>query len=211
MSASVLSILSIEAPEAISLALERLQEGLPIGFPTDTVYGIGALALNASAVEQLYVLKERPRQMALPVLLADMTDLYQVVRDMPPVAADLARRFWPGALTLVVPAAHHLPPVLLAGGETVAVRIPDHPWLRQLIRRLGQPLAATSANRHGARDATTSDEVAAQFGNRLSLILDGGVAPGGVPSTVVRCIGPHPQVLRPGGVVLGESLARSGC
>ncbi len=200
MSASI--ILSIEAPEATRLALERLQEGLPIAFPTDTVYGIGATALDPSAVLQLYAIKERPRNLALPVLLADMSDLDRVAQEVPPVATDLARRYWPGALTLVLPAALHLPPALLAGGESVAVRIPDHPWLRQLIRALGQPLAATSANRHGASDATTSDEVAAQLGDRLSLILDGGVTPGGVPSTVVRCTGLRPQVLRPGGVVL---------
>jgi L-threonylcarbamoyladenylate synthase len=120
------------------------------------------------------------------------------------VAAEVAllprrlARLWPGALTLIVPAAPWLPAELLAGGATVAVRLPAHEWLRALIRALGAPLAATSANLHGGRDPQTAAEVVAQLGGALPLVIDGGPTPGPIPSTIVDCTGPEPRLLRAG-------------
>lgn len=184
-------------PDTLEQALALLRAGEPIAFPTDTVYGVGAAALDAAAVLRLYGVKRRPRTLAIPLLIADHADLAAVAATAGPLAARLTR-LWPGALTLIVPAAPGLPPELLAGGATVAVRLPDHAWLRALIRTLGMPLAATSANRHGAPDPRTADEVAAQIGPDLLLIADGGPTPGPTPSTIVDCTGAQPRLLRAG-------------
>jgi L-threonylcarbamoyladenylate synthase len=174
-----------------------LRAGEPIAFPTDTVYGVGAPARDAMAVLRLYAVKQRPYTQAIPLLIADAADLESVTAASTPLARRLAR-LWPGALTLVLPAAPDLPSELLAGGATVAVRLPDHAWLRGLIRALGGPLAATSANLHGGRDPQTAEEVAAQLGGALPLIADGGPTPGPIPSTIVDCTGAEPRLLRAG-------------
>ncbi len=193
-----MSILSIESLKAFDEALALLQQGDVIAFPTDTVYGVGAAGLNPTAIARLFAIKDRPRTQAIPLLLADPSDLGSVCPSVPIAAEELAARYWPGGLTLIVPAAPHLPPELLAGGATVAVRVPDHLWLRELIRRLGQPLAATSANLHGEPNPTSADMVEAHLGRRLPLILDGGPTPGDIPSTIVDVTGPEPKVLRHG-------------
>ena len=192
------TVLPIDRPEALKRALELLHGGQAIAFPTDTVYGVGAAGLLPVAVDRLFVIKDRPRTQPIPLLLADPENLESVSGDVPPLARVLAARYWPGGLTLIVPAATHLPAELLAGGTTVAVRIPDHPTLRQLIRRLGQPLAATSANLHGGANPSSADDVLRQLGDRLPLILDGGPTPGDAPSTIVDVSGSQPKVLRQG-------------
>jgi L-threonylcarbamoyladenylate synthase len=196
-------IRSIEEPDTLQQALDLLHAGEPIAFPTDTVYGVGAAGLDARAVLRLYEVKDRPRHQAIPLLLADLDDLRQICPSIPPMAEELAARHWPGGLTLVVPASEHLPTELLAGGSTVAVRIPDHDALRHLIRRLGQPLAATSANLHGRSNPASAEDVAADLGPRLRLIVDGGQTPGDVPSTIVDVSGETPRVLRNGVVDVG--------
>src|SRR5262245_5519157 len=190
------TIQSIHEPDTLDRALALLHAGEPIAFPTDTVYGVGAAARDATAVLRLYAVKQRPYTQAIPLLIADADDLASVA-DAPPLALRLAR-LWPGALTLVLPAAPDLPPELLAGGTTVAVRLPDHAWLRGLIRALGEPVAATSANLHGGRDPQTAQDVAAQLGGALPLIVDGGPTPGPVPSTIVDCTTAEPRLLRAG-------------
>ena len=192
------TILPIGDPVTFERALDLLYAGEPIAFPTDTVYGVGAAGLDSRAVVRLFEVKDRPRHQAIPLLLADLDDLHTVCPTVPSVAEELAARHWPGGLTLVVPAAKHLPVELLAGGTTVAVRIPDHPLLRELIRRLGRPLAATSANLHGRPNPVTAQDVAADLGTRIPLILDGGPTPGDVPSTIVDVTGATPRVLREG-------------
>jgi L-threonylcarbamoyladenylate synthase len=187
----------ISEPASLDRALALLRAGEPIAFPTDTVYGVGAAALDAAAVARLYTVKRRPLTQAIPLLIADEADLPLVADEVTPTTRRLVR-LWPGALTLVVMAAPGLPSELLAGGATVAVRLPNHMWLRSLMRALGMPLAATSANLHGGRDPRTAADVAAQLGGALSLVVDGGPTPGPLPSTIVDCVGDEPRLLRAG-------------
>ena len=196
----------ISEPASLDRALALLRAGEPIAFPTDTVYGVGAAALDAAAVARLYTVKRRPLTQAIPLLIADEADLPLVADEVTPTARRLAR-LWPGALTLVVKAAPGLPSELLAGGATVAVRLPDHTWLRSLIRALGMPLAATSANLHGGRDPRTAEDVAAQLGGALSLVIDGGPTPGPLPSTIVDCAGDEPRLLRAGALPWEQVVA----
>ncbi len=184
-----------------------LRRGELVAFPTDTVYGVGAIAWDAAAVGKLYTAKLRSLDKAIPILLADPADLALVARDLPPAALRIAERFWPGPLTLVVPKAARVPAEVTAGGDTVAVRIPDHPLARDLIRAAGAPLAATSANLSSQASPITAADVAAQLGDRIAMILDGGRCPGGVPSTVVDITGPTPRILRAGPIQLAQMLA----
>jgi L-threonylcarbamoyladenylate synthase len=189
-------ILLVSSPAALPLALEILKRGGLVAFPTDTVYGVGALAFDGAAVESIYAAKDRPVEKAIPVLIGDLDDLAEVSLDVPEIALRLAARFWPGPLTLVVPKHPDLPEVVSAA-PTVGVRVPDHPVARALLRAAG-PMAVTSANLSGQPSPSTAQEVFAQLGGRIALILDGGKTPGGLPSTVVNCAGAEPQILREG-------------
>jgi L-threonylcarbamoyladenylate synthase len=188
--------LLVSSPAALPLALEILKRGGLIAFPTDTVYGVGALAFDGAAVESIYTAKDRPVEKAIPVLIGDPDDLAKVSLDVPEIALKLAARFWPGPLTLVVPKHPDLPEAVSAA-PTVGVRVPDHPVARALLRAAG-PMAVTSANLSGQPSPSTAQEVFAQLGGRIALILDGGKTPGGLPSTVVDCAGAEPQILREG-------------
>jgi len=192
--------------KALTRAAELLLAGELVAFPTDTVYGVGALVWRSRAVAKLYAAKLRPRDKAIPVLLADPTDISLVTRDLPPTAMCLIEHFWPGPLTLVVPRGANIPDEVTAGSDSIAVRVPDHPLARALIRAVGAPLATTSANLTGRPSPITADEVAGQLGDRIALILDGGRCPGSVPSTVVDLTGSSPVILRPGPVTLDEIL-----
>jgi L-threonylcarbamoyladenylate synthase len=179
-----------------------------VAFPTDTVYGLGALAFNGAAVESIYAAKDRPVEKAIPILIGDVNDLMKVSAGVPDIALRLAARFWPGPLTVVVPKHPELPEAVSAT-PTVGVRIPDHPVTRALLRLAG-PMAVTSANLSSQPSPTTAQEVYAQLGGRIAIILDGGKTPGGVPSTVVDCIGAEPKVLRAGPIPKSEILEVSG-
>jgi L-threonylcarbamoyladenylate synthase len=185
-----------EDPLAISSALAVLHRGGLVAFPTDTVYGVGALAFNAAAVRRIYAAKGRRMEKAIPVLIADPADLAKVTLAVPRMASRLASHFWPGPLTLVVPKHPELPEVV-SDKPTVAVRIPDHPLARALLRSAG-PLAVTSANLSGQPSASTAQQVLAQLAGRIGLIIDGGTTPGGVPSTIVDCVEAEPRILREG-------------
>ncbi len=185
---------------AISRALEVLHSGGLVAFPTDTVYGVGALAFDGQAVESIYTAKDRPVEKAIPVLLGDATDLENVGTDIPAVARRLADRFWPGPLTILVPKRLDLPEAVSAT-STVGVRVPDHEVARALLRAAG-PMAVTSANISGAQSPVTTREVYEQLGGRIPLILDGGRTPGGVPSTLVDCTTSELRVLREGPISL---------
>ncbi|MBN1454394.1 MAG: threonylcarbamoyl-AMP synthase [Anaerolineales bacterium] len=195
-------ILPAGQDDSIPRALELLKHGGLVAFPTDTVYGVGALAFNAAAVESIYIAKDRPVEKAIPILIGGPEDLDKVAVDVPPIAAKLAARFWPGALTLVVPKHPDLPDVVSAA-PTVGVRVPDHPVARALLHAAG-PMAVTSANISGQVSPNTAEEVMRQLNGRIPLILDGGETSGGVPSTVVNCLGAEAVILRAGPVTLKD-------
>ncbi len=195
-------ILPTDKDDSISRALEILKHGGLVAFPTDTVYGVGALAFDEKAVESIYAAKDRPVEKAIPILIGGPEDLDKVTVEVPPIAAKLAARFWPGPLTLVIPKHPNLPDVVSAS-PTVGVRVPDHPVARALLRAAG-PMAVTSANISGQASPKNAEEVSRQLNGRIPLILDGGETPGGVPSTVVNCLGTEPVILREGPVTLKD-------
>ena len=192
---------------AIRRAIQVLKGGGLVAFPTDTVYGVGAHAFMPKAVEKLYTAKIRPRDKAIPILLAGVEDLALVAEEIPEVAWELMERFWPGGLTLVLPKKAAVPDMVTAGQPNVAVRVPDHPVPRALIEGLGAPLAATSANLSGHPSPITAEEVRAELGGRIELILDGGRCPGGIPSTVLDLTADPPAILRRGAVAAEEIKA----
>jgi L-threonylcarbamoyladenylate synthase len=184
--------------DALPRFIDVLKGGGLVAFPTDTVYGVGSLVFDARAVESIYLAKERPNEKAIPVLLGEVDHLAKVTSLIPEMALTLAAHFWPGPLTLVVPKHPELPEAVSATG-TVGVRIPDHLVARALLRAAG-PMAVTSANLSGQPSPSTAEEVLAQLGGRIPLIIDGGRTPGGRPSTVVDCTGLEPKLLREGPV-----------
>lgn len=195
-------ILPAGESESIQYAVRILRAGGLVAFPTDTVYGLGALAFDGQAIERIYIAKERPDEKAIPILLADVDDLIKVSVDVSPLALKLATRFWPGPLTLVMPKHPDLPDAV-SSTLTVGVRVPDHAIARLLLRSSG-PLAVTSANLSGRPNPVTAQEVLEQLGGRIELILDGGQTPGGIPSTVVNCLGTEPVILRQGPVTMEQ-------
>lgn len=195
-----------DLPSALPEAIELLKGGSLVAFPTDTVYGVAAHAFLPQAVARLYAAKERPREKAIPLLLGAKEDLPLVARDIPQIAWLLIERFWPGGLTLVFFRKATVPEIVSAGGETVAVRVPDHGLAQALIQGTGAPLAATSANLSGRPEPVTADQVAQQLGARIDLVLDGGPSPGGIPSTVVDLTLSPPTLLRQGAIAV-ERLA----
>lgn len=197
-------VISQDHPLALETALHILRTGGMVVFPTDTVYGLGALATSVSAIEQLYQAKERSPNKAIAVLLGDADQLPLVAGEILPAAHRLAERFWPGALTLVVEKRSGLPENL-SPTATIGVRIPDHAFARALMRLTG-PLATTSANLSGGANPRSAAEVLAQLEGRLKLVIDGGEVAGGIPSTVVDCTREPIQVLRQGAISEAQLL-----
>ncbi len=186
--------------EAIQEAARVIQQGGLVAFPSETVYGLGADALNPKAVEGIFRAKGRPFYDPIIVHVADLEGLAQVVRELPPVVEDLARRWMPGPLTLVLPRADAVPDIVTAGRPTVAVRMPAHPVALALIRAARRPIAAPSANRFGHTSPTRAEHVLEDLGDRIDLVLDAGPTPVGVESTVLDLTQEPPVILRPGGV-----------
>jgi len=186
--------------DAVEKACRLLETGGLVAFPTDTVYGLGAHAFLPEAVEKIYRAKERPLTKAIPLLLDSAESLHRVAQDITPQAWDLAEKFWPGALTVVLYRQPVVPDVVTGGGPTVALRVPDHPFALRLIRAAGGALAATSANLTGRPDPQTAPEVLNYLEGRVDLILDGGRCPGGIPSTVMDMTKAPPEILRPGAI-----------
>lgn len=201
-------VIPAEAPGAIESALEVLRRGGLVAFPTDTVYGVGALAFNEQAVKSIYDAKGRSDEKAIPVLLGDLAELDKVALALPETARRLAQRFWPGPLTLVVMKQPNLPDAV-SPTDTVGVRVPDHEVARALLRAAG-PMAVTSANLSGHPSPRTAHEVRAQLEGRIALIIDGGRTPGGVPSTVLDCTKTELAILRQGPIDLEEISAALG-
>jgi L-threonylcarbamoyladenylate synthase len=194
-------------------ASEVLRAGGLVAMPTDTVYGVGVALGADDGLMRLFAAKDRPLDRAIVLLVVDLEQAASV-GVLSPAARALAERFWPGGLTLVLRQAPEarLPSILTVGSATIGVRLPDHDSPRALARELG-PLPVTSANRSGHPDARDASEVMGQLGGRIDLILDGGPARGGIPSTVVDCSGELPTILRPGATPsaeLADALSRAG-
>lgn len=190
---------------ALSIALETVQTGGIIAFPTDTVYGIGCSADNPRGINRLYEVKNRERDKPIPLLIADRSELGELVQSIPPQAEVLMDRFWPGPLTLIFPRSGSLP-AELSPTDTIGIRLPDSKFTRRLIRVTG-PLAASSANISGRESALTADDVLNQVGNRIELVIDGGETRRERASTVVDCTTDPVQILRQGPISEDAILA----
>ncbi|HEV2656314.1 MAG TPA: L-threonylcarbamoyladenylate synthase [Ktedonobacteraceae bacterium] len=200
------NVLPVDALAPASASIERaamlLRNGELVVFPTETVYGLGANALQAAAVEQIFLAKGRPFSDPLIVHIAAEETLALLTSHVPRQARLLAEAFWPGPLTLLLPAGPRVPRVITAGLETVAVRMPRHPVALALIRALGSPIAAPSANRFMHISPTTAQHALADLAGRVPLILDSGPCAVGVESTILDLCAPVPTILRPGGIGL---------
>lgn len=188
----------------IRQASEALRAGQVVVIPTDTVYGLAAAVDRPDALSRLYALKKRPSEKAIPVLLSDPSHVHQVSTGLSQLAKRLALCFWPGALTLVLPALSHLPSHITStasdGPRTVAVRVPDHPLACAIIGATGGALAVTSANESGKPPALEAREAAALYASPPILVVDGGRVSAGIPSTVVLATGATPVILREGAI-----------
>jgi L-threonylcarbamoyladenylate synthase len=183
---------------AVKRAAELLRAGELVALPTETVYGLAANALDPGAVAKIFQIKGRPANNPLIVHIASHTLAEQCVREWTPLAEELARAFWPGPLTLVLPRAPIIPDVVTAGGETVGLRWPSHPFIQAVIRECGFPLAAPSANLSNRISPTNADHVYQQLGGAIALIVDGGQSQVGIESTVLDISGGALRILRPG-------------
>ena len=191
-------------PDAIRHAAGLIRSGRLVAFPTETVYGLGANALDPTAVAAIFAAKGRPETNPVIVHVANPSQVSTVTAEWPDAARRLADRFWPGPLTLVVRKASALPAAVTGGGPTVAVRCPAHPVARSLIAEAGVPIAAPSANRSGELSPTTAEHVRRSLDGRIDLILDGGPCPGGLESTVVDVTGTTARLLRPGLITVAQ-------
>jgi tRNA threonylcarbamoyl adenosine modification protein (Sua5/YciO/YrdC/YwlC family) len=199
-----------DAPLSIAIkhAAEALRAGDIVGVPTDTVYGLAADPFHTGASDRLFALKRRPRSVELPVLVASQEEALELTIAVPPAARRLMARYWPGALTLVLPRRPDLNADLGVDDATIGLRCPGHPVPLALCEAVG-PLATTSANRHREPPATTASEVASAFGAGVALILDAGVC-NGTASTVVDCTGEEPRLLREGQLPWSDLVETAG-
>jgi L-threonylcarbamoyladenylate synthase len=189
----------------IHQAIETLKNGGIVAFPTDTVYGLGANASSHDAILRIYEAKRRPRRLALPLLLADVSQIPSVARDMPEIAWLLAKHFLPGGLTLVLYKSPSVSSLITGESEKIAVRVPAHPIPIALLEGLDAPITGTSANLTGRPSPLTTQEVHNQLGDRVDLIID-GECPGGVVSTVIDITTDPIRILREGAISSEEIL-----
>nr|AAZ32102.1 putative translation factor [uncultured euryarchaeote Alv-FOS5] len=188
----------------ISPAALAIREGKLVAFPTETVYGLGADALNAEAVKRIFEAKGRPQDNPLIVHIAHEEGIYNLAREVPRKAKDLIDRFWPGPLTLILKKSPIIPDRTTAGLDTVAIRMPSHPIARKLILLSERPIAAPSANTSGKPSPTTGKHVIDDLYGKVEYIIDGGPTNVGLESTVIDLTTDPPMLLRPGGVTLGQ-------
>jgi tRNA threonylcarbamoyl adenosine modification protein (Sua5/YciO/YrdC/YwlC family) len=206
---AILPALGDPPPEgSVLAALEALADGLLVGIPTDTVYGLAADPFRPGATERLFEAKRRSRDVDLPVLVASIDQALSLATAVPPVAHTLMKTFWPGPLTLVLPRRPDLTADLGDDDATIGVRCPGHPIPLALCTK-GGPLATTSANLHGEPTSQTAEEVVAIFGDTVPVVLDGGPRTGR-PSTVVDCTGMEPRLLREGRIPWAVVMAAVG-
>jgi L-threonylcarbamoyladenylate synthase len=197
-------VLKAEAEGSLAEAVAVLKGGGLIAYPSDTVYGLGAAASNERAVARVFAVKGRLSEKALSLILADVQDMGPLCAEVPPSARLLAERFWPGPLTLVLRRSPSFQSAALGSDESVALRVPDHFFLRQLIRALGEPITGTSANRSGRPSCRTAREVQRQLGGAVDLIIDGGPSRAGQESTVVDITTHPPTIVRQGAIARAE-------
>lgn len=195
--------------EILHRAAEVLRGGGLVAYPTDTVYGLGVDPTNDEAVDRLFGAKRRLPDQSTPLLIASPRDLANVVSEVPEIAERLIAAFWPGGLTIVLPKAptFHSKAVV---GDTVGLRVPDHPVPCELVRLLGRPITGTSANAAGGPEPLSADDVRAQLGDAVDLVVDGGRCRGGTPSTVVDCTVSPPRIVREGTISRGELVRAAG-
>lgn len=182
---------------AVAEMAAYLKQGQLVIFPTDTVYGIGADAFNEVAIARLYEAKQRPSEKAIPILLADMSDIWRVTQTLPAIAETYIQQFWPGPLTLIVPKHPDLPPNI-SHNEGVAVRIPACEVARSVIRAAGGAVATSSANRSGQPPAQTAAQAMSQLKEWVAAVLDDGPSPHSIASTILDCMGATPKLVRQG-------------
>lgn len=187
----------------INQAIATLRDGGVVAFPTDTVYGVGVDPFQPDAVRKLYQIKGRPIDKPIPILVGSVRDVGRVAQNLPPTFSRLAEQFWPGELTLIVE-AKSLPPEVTAGGDTVGVRMPDHPLALALLRRFGGAIATTSANKSDEPPATSAEEVRSELGELVDIILDGGQTDTRVASTVLDLSVSPPEIRRDGGISMDQ-------
>lgn len=197
-------------PLALRQAADLIAAGQVVGIPTETVYGLGANALDETAVRKIFAAKGRPQDNPLIVHIADADDLAALCPEAPAAAQLLAARFWPGPLTMVLPKSPRIPDVTSAGLDTVGIRLPAHPIAREIIRLAGVPVAAPSANTSGKPSTTTAQHVLRDLGGKIPAVVEGGACAVGVESTVVSLVTDRPRLLRPGGVTLEQLCAVLG-
>jgi L-threonylcarbamoyladenylate synthase len=207
-------ILPTHTPELFARAVQEaaalLRADQVVALPTETVYGLAANALSPHAVQRIYEVKGRPAHNPIIVHVASLEQARQCAAVWPPVAEALAAAFWPGPLTIVLPRAAHIPDIVAAGGPTVGIRWPSHPFMQEVIRACGFPLAAPSANRSNEISPTNAAHVSKSLGHRIPLVVDGGQAQVGIESTVIDLSGEPPRVLRPGMIHEPSLLAVTG-
>ena len=193
---------SPDSPDPVSIrrAADAIRRGELVVFPTETVYGLAADALNEAAVALVFEAKGREETRALPVQIAGVEQLSRVASGIPQGALALAERFWPGPLTLVLPKSDAVPDAVTGGGGTIGVRVPDHPVALALLRELGTPIVATSANVSGRSAPRSAGCAIRGFGNLVSIVLDAGECRIGVPSTVVDMTVAPPRIVREGAI-----------
>jgi L-threonylcarbamoyladenylate synthase len=182
----------------IEEAVEALRAGELVVFPTETVYGLGANAANPAAVRKIFEVKDRPADHPVIVHLDDPRYLHRWVSSLPPVAEQLAAKFWPGPLTLILPKAENVNDIVTGGQDSIGIRVPSHPMAQQLLKAFGGGIAAPSANRYGRLSPTKPEHVRDELGDAIKVILDGGDSPIGLESTIVSCVDNKARLLRPG-------------
>lgn len=202
--------LEVPSPSVLARAALILRRGGLVVFPTDTLYALGADASNPAAVERVFAVKGRHLKSPVPLLVADLTMAVRLVGELPESAIRLADRYWPGPLTLVVPAPGSICTLLTAGTGRIGLRVPDAAVALAMIRKFGGPVTGTSANRSGAQDLLDAHEVLGQLGDRVDFVLDGGRLAAGRPSTVVDVTASPPVIIRPGPVGHEEILKLIG-
>ncbi|MCJ7763923.1 MAG: L-threonylcarbamoyladenylate synthase [Dehalococcoidales bacterium] len=195
----------VDTSEQINNGIAILKRGGLVAFPTDTVYGLGACYNDCKAVERVFRVKKRPKNKALPLILAEVGQITEIVEYMPPVARLLASRFMPGALTLVLQKSDAVPDIVTGSSKKVAVRVSAHPVPVALIKGAGVPIIGTSVNISGQPSAVTGDEVRSQFGDEIELVISGRCS-GGRESTIIDVTGEIPRVLREGAISRQEIM-----